>query len=181
MLAQAVGSPDEKLFTLDDFNLARLNLEKPVVLHGPTNTGKSEFAEAHFDAPTIVRTRDDLKRATFFTDGIIFDDFDFDKWTPAEVLHLLSYNKTRSLPARYSDARIEAFTPLIFTTNRKPKKLFPRARNRETRRAIVRRYRGVKVTGALQRIGRPLTAAELQARRSAGKNGPQGPPVQRRN
>ena len=179
MLAQSIGSPDEKLFTLADFNQPMLDLSRPVLLHGKTNTGKSEFAEAHFDSPVVVRTRDDLKRATFFCDGIIFDDFDFGKWTAEEVIHLLSHTKNRSIPARYSDARIEAYTPIIFTTNRKPKQFFPRARNKEQRLAIRRRYRRVKVRGPLQRIGRPLTAAELQTRRSAGRNGPRGPPQQR--
>ena len=180
MLVQAIGSPDERLFTLADFNRPALELSLPVVLHGRTNTGKSEFAEAHFDAPIVVRTRDDLKRATFFCDGIIFDDFDFTGWRAEEIIHLLSINKSRSLPARYSDARIEAYTPIIFTTNKKPKAFFPRATSREQRRAIRRRYIAVKVTAPLQQLGRPFSAAEMQSRRSAGQNGPRGPPQRRR-
>lgn len=176
MLEQAIGSPDEKLFSLADFRRPALDLSRPVLLHGKTNTGKSEYAEAHFDTPTVVRTRDDLKRATFFTDGIIFDDFDFCGWKPTEIIHLLSYTKNRSLPARYSDARIAAFTPIIFTTNVKPKHFFPKARNSEQQRAIRRRHRRVKVRRPLQRIGRAFTHAELQARRSVGKNGPRAPP-----
>ena len=109
-------------------------------MSGKTNLGKTEYAEAHFERPTIVRTRDDLKRATFFTDGIIFDDFDFGKWTPEEIIHLLSYETNRSLPARYSDAHIEAFVPLIFTTNKHPKNLFPRSTCKEQRKAIRRRH-----------------------------------------
>lgn len=179
MLAQAVGSPDEKLVTLEDFRRPALDLSRPVVLHGKTNTGKSEFAQAHFDAPLVVRTRDDLKRATFHCDGIIFDDFDFDKWKPEEVIHLLEYTKNRSIPARYTDAQIEAFTPMIFTTNRRPKDLFPYSENREQRRAIRRRHRRVRVREPLMRLGRPFTAAELQARRSAGRNGPRGPAADR--
>ena len=180
MLVQAISSPDERLFTLADFNRPALELSLPVVLHGRTNTGKSEFAEAHFDAPIVVRTRDDLKRATFFCDGIIFDDFDFTGWRAEEIIHLLSINKSRSLPARYSDARIEAYTPIIFTTNKKPKAFFPRATSREQRRAIRRRYIAVKVTAPLQQLGRPFSAAEMQSRRSAGQNGPRGPPQRRR-
>ena len=125
----------------------------------------------------MVRTRDDLKRATFFTDGIIFDDFDFSKWTPEELIHLLSYEKTRSLPARYSDAHIDAYTPMIVTTNKikKPGKFVPRSGIRKQREAIARRHRAVKISGALQVLGRPCTASELQARCSVGQKWAKGP------
>ena len=175
MLTQAVGSPDEKLFTLDDFNQPALDLSLPVVLTGESGSGKSEYAAAHFAHPLICRRRDDLKRATFNTDGIIFDDMDFRDWTIEETIHLLSVEKNRSVGARYSDATIAAWTPLIFTTNKRHGKIFPRAKG-EQRRAIRRRHRVVTVAGKLQRLGRAFTAAELLARRSAGKNGPQGPP-----
>ena len=58
--------------------------------------------------------------------------------------------------------------------------IFPRPREKEQRRAIKRRHICVKVSGPLQRLGRPLSAAEMQTRRSAGRTGPQGPPQRRR-
>ena len=64
---------------------------------------------------------------------------------------------------------------MIFTTNRKPKKIFPRGVNAAQRRALKRRYESVEITNTLARIGRPFTAAEKRARREAGRNGPQGP------
>ena len=175
MLAQSKGDANEKLFTLADFSRPRLDLSKPVLLHGKTNTGKTEFAEAHFESPTIVRTRDDLKRATFFSDGIIFDDFDFSTWKAEELIHLLSWNKSRSLPARYCDAHIEANTPIIITSNKKPKKLFT-VGNSAQRHAIARRFRPVKVDGPLRGLGGRFTVDEMRARREAGRNGPRGPP-----
>ena len=180
MLAQAIGTPDKKLYSLADFNQPALDLYMPVVVYGVSGAGKTEFASVHFDCPLIVRRRDDLKRANFRTDGIIFDDVDLSDWSVEEVIHLLSIEKNRSISARYADAHLEAFTPIIFTTNKKPKDLFPRATG-EQKRALKRRYRAVKVTGSLQQLGRPFTAAEMQARRSTGRNGPQGPPAQQRN
>ena len=136
--------------------------------------GKTEYALAHFEKPLLVRRRDDLKRASYH-DGIIFDDMTFDDWTPEDAICLLSQDKPRSLPARFHDAFIEADIPLVFTTNKKPSKLFPRAACLRQRQAIKRRYTAIKVTRPLQRLGRPLTPIEKRARREAGRRGPQGP------
>ena len=166
MLAERVGTPEPKLFSLADFNKSPLDLDEPVVVWGDTNKGKTEWVLAHFDKPLVVRRRDDLKRASYH-DGIIFDDMTFDDWTPEDIICLLSQDKPRSLPARFHDAFIEANIPLVFTTNKKPKKLFPRAACRKQRRAIKRRYTSVKIRRSLMRIGRPLTPAEKMAFLSA--------------
>ena len=177
MLGKRVGTPEPKLYTLADFNRPQLDLSKPVVLSGDSEVGKTEFAVAHFDSPLIVRRRDDLKRGSAGTDGIIFDDVNFSDWSPEDVICLLQVDKPRSLPARYSDAFIEADTPMIFTTNKKAKKIFPRGENSAQRRAIKRRYEEVRVTKPLQARGRPDTPAEKRARREPGQNGAQGPPT----
>ena len=137
-------------------------------------TGKTAFAKAHFKQPLVVRRRDDLKKMSGGCDGIIFDDMDFRSWTPEEAICLLDWDEDRSLPARYSDAHIEADIPIIFTTNKKPKKIFPRGSGKQ-KAAIARRYRAVEITSPLQRLGRPLTPIEKRARKEAGRNGPQGP------
>ena len=46
-----VGSPDEKLFTLDDFNPPALDLSLPVVLTGESGSGTSEYAAAVATTP----------------------------------------------------------------------------------------------------------------------------------
>ena len=125
MLTKKIGNPQPKLFTLEDFNQPALELELPTVLHGKTDCGKSAFAKAHFDRPLIVRRRDDLKQMSGAYDGIIFDDCNFRDWTPEDAICLLDWDEERSLPARYSDARVQADIPIIFTTNRKPAKKFP--------------------------------------------------------
>ena len=63
---------------------------------------------------------------------------------------------------------------MIFTTNKKPKEIFPRGK-RGQKEAIKRRYTAVKITEPLQRGGRPLSQIEKRARKEAGKNGPKGP------
>ena len=175
MLAKKIGTAQPKLFNLDDFNRPALDLDLPIVLHGTTDCGKSAFAKAHFEHALVVRRRDDLKRMSGAYDGIIFDDCNFRDWTPEDVICLLDQDESRSLPARYSDAFVEADIPMIFTTNRRPAKIFPRAATRKQRDAIKRRYTEVEISGPLQLGGRPFTAAEKRARREAGQNGPQAP------
>ena len=153
-----------KLFTMDDFNQPPLEFDMPIVLHGPSEYCKTAYAKAHFDSPLIVRRPDDLKRISGPTDGIIFDDCNFRKWAAEDAIALLDWDEARSLPARYHDAFIEADIPMIFTTNLKPHKIFPRAATAEQRRAIKRRYREVEVTACLARAGRPATPAEKRAR-----------------
>ena len=69
MLAERIGTPQPKLFSLDDFNKPALNLDMPIVLHGDTAYCKTAFAKAHFDNALIVRRPDDLKRIAGPTDG----------------------------------------------------------------------------------------------------------------
>ena len=92
--------------------------------------------------------------------------------TSEDTIGLLSMDKPRSLPARFHDAFIEADIPMIFTTNKKPKKIFPREESSKQRAAIKRRYVSVEVTSSLARLGRPMTPAEKRVRREAGRNGP---------
>lgn len=177
MLAAKVGTPAPKLFTLDDFNAPALELDGPVVLHGPSEFWKTAYAKAHFERPLMVRRPDDLKRLSEANDGIIFDDCNFRKWEPEDAIALLDFDEERSLPARYSDAFIAAEMPMIFTTNRKPAKIFPRSSIKKQRKAIARRYKAVEVTTCLMKLGRPMTPAEKRARREAGRDGPRGPGV----
>ena len=98
-------------------------------------------------------------------------------WSPEDTIALLDWEEARSLPARYSDAFIEADIPMIFTTNKKPHKIFPRAETKRQRKAIKRRYRAVAITASLARLGRPMTPIEKRARREVGRDGPRGPGV----
>ena len=67
---------------------------------------------------------------------------------------------------------------MIFTTNKKPKKIFPMAKaSHEQKKAIKRRFDSVEIDAPLQALGRPLTGPEKRARKEAGRDGPQGPPA----
>ena len=146
-----------------------LALTLPTVLHGVSGAGKTEYGLAHFEQPLLVRRRDDLKRISFMTDGLAFDDMSLRDWPPEDVIALLSVDKARSLPARYTDAYIPADMPIIFTTNLSMsdhESIFPRGHNAEQVYAISRRYIKVAVTGPLQAGGRAFTAEEMQTRRT---------------
>ena len=108
-------------------------------------------------------------------DGLIFDDVSLDNWSVEDTICLLNIDKPRSLPARFNDAFVQADIPMIFTTNKRPSEIFPRALSSRQRAALKRRYAAVEVTRTLARGGRPFTAAEKRARREAGRSGPQGP------
>ena len=72
----------------------------------------------------------------------------------------------------------QADIPMIFTTNKKPKYIFPMEKaSHEQKKAIKRRYDEVKIDAPLQALGRPLTGPEKRARKEAGRDGPQGPPA----
>jgi hypothetical protein len=111
--------------------------------------------------PLLAKRVDDLKRLTFRHDGIVFDDVDFRGWPPTEVIALLDYNIPRSLGARFHDVRLDAFFPIIMTSNVYP--IFPAGDNAEQDTAIERRHRAVHVTKPLQRDG-PLSHSALYAR-----------------
>ena len=95
----------------------------------------------------MIRRRDDLKRVRAGCDGLIFDGMTFDDWTTEDAICLLDMDKPRSLPARFSDAFIEADVPMIFFTNKEPGKIFP-GTNKQQRRALKRRYLAVDVTAS---------------------------------
>ena len=80
-----------------------------------------------------------------------------------------------SLGARYTDAFIEAFTPLIFTSNMK--NIFPAGGNRQQTKAIRRRFKRIRIGAKLMAGGRLLTHKEKTVRRSAGQAGPRAPPA----
>jgi len=155
MLAARLGDTSSRSFHLRDFNRAPLEFDDmmPVVLHGLSNAGKTEFAVAHFKQPVIVRRRDDLKSLGLRVDGIIFDDVDLKDWKPEEVIALLNVTKDRTVGARYSDARLPANVPLIFTTNlgmTSPfDSLFPMGKSAEQQVAIARRFKCVPVSAPL--------------------------------
>lgn len=108
-------------------------------LHGPTGTGKTEFAKSLFENPLFVTHRDMLKELSSNHDGIIFDDMNFSdpkKWTREEQIHITDLKNDRQIDVKYSMAKIPKGTPRIFTSN---KPIF------SNDPAIIRRIRYISV------------------------------------
>lgn len=91
---------------------------RSLLLTGPPNIGKTEFAKAHFRSPLFVTHRDNL--GDFDPeqhDGIIFDDMDFSHWPRSAQIHIADVDNPRSIDIKYGTATIPAHTPKIFTAN----------------------------------------------------------------
>ena len=89
--------------------------------------------------------QDDLKKMSGICDGIIFDAMEYSKWSAEDAICLLDWDEQQLL---------DADIPLIFTTNKKPKK--SSRGSYKQRDAIKRRYRAIEITGPLQLLARPL-------------------------
>ena len=148
-------------FLLSDFNLPPLDLSKAVLINGPSNFGKTQWALAHFKNPLLVSHMDQLKRLGPDHDGIVFDDMSFDHWPPESVIHLLDMECERALHVRYGTVTIPAYTKKIFTSNKK--NIFTKFDvDVEQFNAIARRYKEVVVSNCLFSVD-TVFSAQLNA------------------
>lgn len=110
----------EHKFFIEDFARPQL-IRKPgksIFLHGPSNTGKTHFACAHFENPLLVCDIDQLKHfRPEYHDGLVFDDMSFLHVPPEKVIHLVDQEFPRTIRCRHTNAEIPANTPKIFTHN----------------------------------------------------------------
>ena len=135
-------------YHLQDFNLPGyelpLNLTLAVVLCGDSGLGKTQLALAHFTYPVLIRRIEDLHGIGLRTDGLVFDDLSFRDWEPEPVIALLDTEQDSSIHCRYTDARIPANMPRIFTTNltceNRYTTIFPDGKNEAQQYAIDRRF-----------------------------------------
>lgn len=139
----------EKKFTLEDFNREALDLKnKSTVLYGPTNTGKTSFAIAHFQNPLVVSHMDALKKFTSEHDAIIFDDMSFNQRPIEGNIHLVDQDVDRDIHIRYSTALIPANTTKVFTNNSRDIFYTPEA-DQEKIAAVDRRVQYIHVPAKL--------------------------------
>lgn len=132
-------------YTINDFNRPALNLDKAVVLLGPTKLGKTEFALAHFNFPLLVRHIDSLRNLQPGEhDGIVFDDMKFGHFPTGARIALLDINHTSEIHCRYSNGIIPAKFRRIFTTNN-PDIFFNPNDTSDERDAISRRVQFINV------------------------------------
>jgi len=114
-----ITPPTQPMYVMTDFNAPPIPLDQGVVhLWGPTGTGKTQYAMAHFKSPLMVRHMDQL---TQFDpkkhDGIVFDDMTFNHLPPTAVIHLLDWDMPSAIHVRYTTAVIPAKTKRIITSN----------------------------------------------------------------
>lgn len=110
----------EHKFFIEDFNRPALIRKKgkSICLTGPSCTGKTAFAMAHFNNPMLVCDIDQLKDfRPGWHDGLVFDDMSFHHVPPEKVIYLVDQDYERTIRCRHSNAVIPANTPKIFTHN----------------------------------------------------------------
>lgn len=136
------------LYDITLFNRGPIPLDKSVLLYGPSNTGKTQFALAHFNNPLFCTHIDKLKELSPDHDGIVFDDMSFKHWPPEAIIHLLDKECDRQINVRYGTVDIPANTIKIFTHNTS-NPFYNDEINEEQKEAIKRRYLGVQVLNPL--------------------------------
>lgn len=93
------------------------NFTKTIVLYGSQGTGKTSYALAHFKKPLVIKKPDDLKLIDLSTDGLVFDDFNWEKVHRTEIIAMFDTQMGSSIGARYNDAYLRPRLPRFVTTN----------------------------------------------------------------
>ena len=117
--------------------LLHKQFEKVLFIHGPTGTGKTQWALHQFKNPLLVSHLDTLRKLTGEHDGIVFDDMSFAHMPRESVIHLLDWDERREIHCRYSCAIIPAHTRKIFTSNKDFAEVFPYDESGAIRRRIT--------------------------------------------
>lgn len=111
-------------FSLDSFNIPTYfewDKKKTLIIHGPTETGKTSWAKALLPNSLFIRHLDRLKEySSGEYEGIIMDDMSFSHLHREAQLALVDVYDTTDIHIRYGVATLPAGTPRIITTNMAP-------------------------------------------------------------
>lgn len=89
-----------------------------VILCGPTNIGKTQYAKTLFENPLLIRHIDKLKSFNpLYHGGIIFDDLQFTHWPETAQIHLTDTTDDADINVKHSFVTIPAGTKRVFTCN----------------------------------------------------------------
>lgn len=111
---------------------------KTIVLCGPPDSGKTEFALAHFKNAMVVSHIDALLDYDKDRhDGIVFDDMDFSNKERSLAINLTDNAIPRQIQCRYRAPTIPAGTKKIFTCNEWPFDVNDKAIKRRIRQMIA--------------------------------------------
>lgn len=141
-------------YDLGKFTLAPLSFANLAVywIYGPTGTGKTNYALAHFSKPLLVRHLDDLKSLDpTIHDGIVFDDMAFTHVPFSQVLNLTDVDFDSVIHCRFENAKIPAGTKRIFTHNTM-NGIYPDGITEDQRNAIDRRVEFIYVPHDIRQV-----------------------------
>lgn len=142
---------DKPEYELLDFNTEQLGClslpteDRVFFLYGPSGTGKTSFALAHFRNPLKVNDLDDLLAfRPNIHDGIVFDDLSFIRSPPELAIHLTDFECRQTIRCRYHNISMPARFPRIFVHN-DVNALYSRYASPDQLAAITRRVQFVKI------------------------------------
>lgn len=114
---QWINNSKNLLFNIPNI-LPDILSNKAIVINGASGLGKTQYALSHFDNPVLISHIDDIRKINSHTDGIIFDDMNFQHWPPNACIHLCDMELPRSINIKYGTKELRQGLPRIFTTNR---------------------------------------------------------------
>lgn len=95
------------------------DLDKALMVIGPTGIGKTQCLLAHLPQETTARLTDldDLRQITSETSVLLLDDVELGTMNRGTLLHLLDVKTERSIKCRYSNAQLRSDQSLIIVGN----------------------------------------------------------------
>ncbi|AXH77422.1 MAG: replication-associated protein [Cressdnaviricota sp.] len=90
-----------------------------IFLWGPPTTGKSGWAAAHFKDPIVCNgsCTEGLKQLNVKTDGIIWEEPNFSKWTVQDCIALCEIQDPRTINVKHGSVLVPAGVQKIFCSN----------------------------------------------------------------